>query len=78
MVTAGVARSGLCILRVESEADRLLITMTTERYAHRGLALTGEPAVRHFADPDLAIAAVAEFVRSHEPDHGAASGPMLP
>lgn len=65
----GVARTSVCILRVETELDRLLITVTAERYLHRGLSIAGEPKVRHFADPDQAIEEVARFVRSHRP-HG--------
>jgi hypothetical protein len=67
-----VSRSSVCILRIQTEIDRLLISVTTERYTHHGLAISGEPRVRHFADPDRAIEEVAKFVRSHQP-HGASS-----
>ena len=57
-------QTGVCILRIESEVDRLLITMTVERYLHRGLSAAGGPRVVHFASPEEAIDAVADFVRS--------------
>lgn len=60
-------QTGVCILRIETEVDRLLITLMTERYLHGGLAAAADPSVRHFADPEEAIDAVAEFVRSHRP-----------
>ncbi len=66
-------QTGICILRIETEVDRLLITLTTEQYRHRGLTEAGPPRVRRFADPERAIEAVAEFVRSHWPT-GAAGG----
>lgn len=62
-------RTGICILRVETEVNRLLITITTERYLHRGLALAGGREVSHFADPEEALREVAEFVRAYRP-HG--------
>jgi hypothetical protein len=60
-------QTSVCIMRIETEVDRLLITLTIERYLHRGLAVAGDPRVTHFARVDEAIDAVAEFVRSHHP-----------
>ena len=60
-------KTSVCILRIESEVDRLLITLTIERYPHRGLAIATDPQVLHFAQPEPAIQAVTEFVRSHHP-----------
>jgi hypothetical protein len=60
-------QTSVCILRIEAEPDRLLITMTTESYLHRGLAIASDPKVLHFAQPEAAIDAVADFVRSHRP-----------
>ncbi len=72
-------RTGVCIVRVESEVDRLLISVTTERFLHRGLALAGGREVRSFADPDDALREVDRFLRSHHPygaghDHSSAGG----
>jgi hypothetical protein len=64
-------RTGICIVRVETEVNRLLITVTTERYLHRGLAMAGGREVSHFADPEEALHEVEAFVRSHQP-HGVA------
>lgn len=69
-------RTGVCVVRVETEVDRLLITVTTERFLHRGLAMAGGRDVRHFADPGDAVKEVEEFLRSHRPygtaqDHSA-------
>lgn len=69
-MTAVADRTGetsICILRIESEPDRLLITMTVERYLHRGLIAAGGPQVRHFARTDDALDALAAFVRTHVP-----------
>lgn len=60
-------QTSVCILRIETEVDRLLITMTVERYQHRGLTVASDPRVVHFARPEEAIEAVADFVRSHRP-----------
>jgi len=38
-----------------------------ERYQHRGLTVASDPRVVHFARPEEAIEAVADFVRSHRP-----------
>ena len=65
-------QTGVCILRIETEVDRLLITMTVERYLHRGLTVARGPRVFHFARPEEAIEAVAAFVRSHRPVASAA------
>ncbi len=54
-------------MRIETEVDRLLITLTVERYLHRGLAVAHDPRVMHFARMEEAMDAVAEFVRSHRP-----------
>lgn len=66
-------------MRIESEVDRLLISVTTERFLHRGLALAGGREVRHFADTNDAVREVERFLRSHHPygtrpDHSAAGG----
>jgi hypothetical protein len=66
---ASAQRTGICIVRVETEVNRLLITVTTERYLHRGLAMAGGREVSHFADPAEALREVETFIRSHQP-HG--------
>lgn len=63
----GTGQTSVCIMRIETEVDRLLITLTVERYLHRGLAVARDPRVMHFARVEEAIDAVAEFVRSHHP-----------
>ena len=60
-------QTSICILRIEAEPDRLLITMTVERFRDRGLAVADEPRVQRFAHAADAITAVAEFLRAHEP-----------
>jgi hypothetical protein len=62
-------QASVCILRIEAEPDRLLITVTIERSLHQGLAIASDPKILHFAQPEPAIDAVADFIRSHQP-HG--------
>ena len=60
-------QASVCILRVEAEPDRLLITMTIDRSAQEGRASASAPKVLHFSQPEAAIAAVADFIHSHGP-----------
>ena len=63
-MSAHQAESGVCIVRVEVQPDHLLITVTTNRDIGRSLySARSDPAGR-FADPDDALRAVAEFLRS--------------
>lgn len=57
------AQTGLCIVRVEVQADHLLITVTTKHNLGRNMYATRTDPERHFADPDAALAAVADFLR---------------
>lgn len=66
---AAPRRSGVCIVRVETEADRLLISVTTERTLRRGLATPGGREMHHYADTGEAVKEVERFLRSHTP-HG--------
>ena len=66
-MTGRAGHTDVCILRVEPEPDRLLITMTIERCPHRALAVADEPRVQYFARAADAIAVVAEFLGTHEP-----------
>jgi hypothetical protein len=64
------SRSGVCIVRVETEAERLLISVTTERALRRGLATAGGREMHHYVDTVDAINEVERFLKSHTP-HGA-------
>jgi hypothetical protein len=57
------AESGVCIVRVEVQPEHLLITVTVKRNIGRSLYPADSDPERHFADPDAALAAVAEFLR---------------
>jgi hypothetical protein len=59
----------VCIVRVETEVDRLLISVTTERALRRGVSAAGGREVHHFADTAEAVKEVEKFLRSHRP-HG--------
>jgi hypothetical protein len=50
----------VCILRVEGEPERLLITMTVKH----DIATATDQLVRRFTDRESAVAAVAEFLES--------------
>lgn len=54
---------GVCILRIESQPDHLLITVTTSRNLDRNLYSARPEPVQRFADPGVAMEAVAQFLR---------------
>jgi hypothetical protein len=58
------SESGVCIVRVEVQPVHLLITVTAKRDLDRNLYTAQPGAERHFTDPDAAIRAVEEFLRS--------------
>jgi len=62
-MSAREAETGICIVRVEVQPDHLLITVTTERNIGRSLHVAGSSPERHFADPDAALRAVADFLK---------------
>ena len=59
------ARAGICIVRVEVQEDHLLITVTINRALNRDLYSATAGDVRKFTEPELALGAVAEFLRSY-------------
>jgi hypothetical protein len=58
------AGAGVCIVLVERQPDRLFITVRTNRNLDRRLYSARPEVVQHFTDPDEAIDAAAEFLRS--------------
>lgn len=64
MLASRKTDSGVCIVRVEVQAEHLLITVTTLRDLARSLYPARPGGERHFTDPADAIQAVAEFLRS--------------
>jgi hypothetical protein len=70
-MSARKAESGVCVVRVEVQAEHLLITVTTNLALDRNLYTARPDAERHFTDPDDAVRAVAEFLRSFTPPIGA-------
>lgn len=63
MNTAERLRVGVCTLRVESQRDYLLITLTTNQNLDRGLYSARPDPRQRFTDPEEALQAVAEFLR---------------
>jgi hypothetical protein len=57
-------RVAVCILRVEVEPRRLIITMTV----NRDIATATAQPVAHFTDTNSATASVAEFLESFTQD----------
>jgi len=57
-------RVAVCILRVEVEPTRLIITMTV----NRDIATAAAQPVAHFTDTNSAAASVAEFLESFTRD----------
>jgi hypothetical protein len=52
--------AGVCVVRAEIQGDHVLISVTTSSGAHRSRV----ESVRHFVDPDQALATVSEFLRA--------------
>ena len=63
MNTAERLRVGVCTLRVESQQDYLLITVTANQNLDRGLYSARPDPRQRFTDPEEALHAVAEFLR---------------
>ncbi len=66
VMPANSARSGVCIVRVEVQPDYLLITVTINRALNRNLHAASAGDVLRFSDPEQALGAVAEFLRSYQ------------
>jgi hypothetical protein len=66
-MSARRSESGVCIVRVEVQPVHLLITVTTKRDLDRNVYTAQPGAERHFTDPDDAIRAIEEFLRSFTP-----------
>ena len=73
-MSAHEAESGICIVRVEVQSDHLLITITTERNIGRHLHAARSSPEQHFADPDAALQAVADFLGPFKPLSGRSGG----
>jgi ethanolamine ammonia-lyase small subunit len=58
------SRVGVCILRIETQQEHLLITVTTNRNLDRNLYSARPDAARRFSEPEAALEAVAEFLRA--------------
>ena len=63
---ASDAPAGVCIVRVEVQADHLLITVTTNQALNRDLYSAAAGEVRKFTEPQQALRAVADFLRSYQ------------
>jgi hypothetical protein len=61
----GTASAGVCIVRVELQEGRCLITVTTNRALDRDLRSATADSVHRYIDPDRALDAVREFLRSY-------------
>jgi hypothetical protein len=54
--------AGICVVRFEAESGRWLVTVSTVYPLDEDNRSPGRERVRHYADPDQAIAAVTEFL----------------
>lgn len=57
-------QSGVCIVRVEVQSEHCLITITMNRNIGRNIYPARPGPEQHFADPDEALQAVADFLQS--------------
>jgi len=64
MATDSGRRAAVCILRVEAQAERLVITVTTNYDLDRRLYSAQPETARRFADVEGALVATDEFLRS--------------
>lgn len=66
MTTRRSPKVGVCILRIESQPEHVLITVTTNKNIDRNLySARSDPPLR-FASTEEALAATAEFLRLFE------------
>ena len=68
MNTTERLRVGVCTLRVESQPDYLLITVTANENLDRGLYSARPDPRQRFTDPEEALQAVAEFLHRFAED----------
>jgi hypothetical protein len=59
-------RVGVCIVRVEAQPDHLVITITTNRNLDRNLYSARPDPARRFSEPEDAIHAVVQFLRTFD------------
>jgi predicted HAD superfamily phosphohydrolase YqeG len=64
-MSAGAARAGVCIVRVEPLEHSLLVTITINRALNRDLYSATAEHVRKFSDLERAMEAVGEFLDSY-------------
>ena len=62
-VSRRAQQAGVCVIRFEPEPDRLLVSVSVIWPLDDDNRPTGRERVRHFSDPEQAIAAVAEQLR---------------
>jgi hypothetical protein len=70
MTTTQMARIGVCIVRVETQSENLLISVTTRRDIGSKLHSALEERPRYFTEADDALAVILHFLYSfqgHEP-----------
>ena len=58
------SQAAVCIVRVEPQPGHLLISITTNRSLNRDLSSMSVEPTRKYSDPETAIQAVADFIRS--------------
>lgn len=64
LMSAPQPQSGVCIVRVEAQPEHCLITITMNRDIGRNIYPARPGPEQHFADPDEALQAVADFIQS--------------
>lgn len=66
------SRTGVCIVRVETQSDGLLIAVSARRDIGRSLHTSFEERPRYFTEPDDALAVIMQFLysfrKTQEPD----------
>ncbi|MDQ6741121.1 MAG: hypothetical protein M3021_12380 [Actinomycetota bacterium] len=57
-------KTGVCIVRVETQSENLLIAVSARRDIDRSLHSAFEERPRYFTEPDDALAAITQFLYS--------------
>ncbi|MBG0737941.1 hypothetical protein IV500_00605 [Paeniglutamicibacter antarcticus] len=68
------SKTGVCIVRVETQPESLLIAVSARRDVDSNLHSAFEERPRYFTEPDAALAVIVQFLYSFQGSDPAAHG----